>query len=168
MKKGADNLKPPQSTEEARERGKKGGIASGKARRERKSIREGLNAILTAPIKDKIILAELKEAGADKDAQGLLLLRIYQQAINGDMQAAKLLLTAIGEVDPTALELAHAKVDLAYLRLELDANISKQLEDNTNFLEALSMTAAEIWGGYADPNDKPPQEQNKESTPDGE
>jgi len=40
------NLKPPRSTEEARERGKKGGIASGEARREKKSLKNAVLAIL--------------------------------------------------------------------------------------------------------------------------
>ena len=39
MSKGRpENLKAPRTTEEARERGKKGGIASGKARREKKMM----------------------------------------------------------------------------------------------------------------------------------
>ena len=118
--RGRDNLIPmsARSEDEARELGRKGGRASGKVRRKRKSIREGFNAILSAPVKDKTILAELKGAGADKNAQGLLLLRIYQRAICGDMQAAKLLLTAIGEADPAAYEIASIKTDLAYLQLE--------------------------------------------------
>ena len=166
-----DNLKPPRSTEEARERGKKGGIASGRARRERKSIREGFNAILAAPVKDKITLAELKSAGADKNAQGLLLLRIYQQAINGDMQAAKLLLTAIGEADPVASEATKAKIDLAYLRLEMMAQIYEQIEPDSNFLEALMATVPDVWRTDYEPDqdlDDPPQGQQNEPAPDGE
>jgi hypothetical protein len=141
---GIDNLKPPQSTEEARRRGKKGGIASGRARRERKSIREGFNAILSAPVKDKTTLAELKSAGADKNALGLLLLRIYQQAINGDMQAAKLLLTAIGEADPIANEATKAKIDLAFLRMEWMQGLTEEPEPNLSFLEALGVNISEL------------------------
>jgi hypothetical protein len=167
---GVDNLKPPRSTEEARERGKKGGMASGRARRERKSIREGFNAILSAPVKDKVTLAELEETGADKTARGLLLLRIYQAAMNGDMQAAKLLLTAIGEADPVANEAAKAKTDLAYLRLETAVQVFEQTESNTNFLEALTSTADNLWDGEAgqDPDGGPPQGQRNGPTPEGE
>jgi hypothetical protein len=166
---GIDNLKPPRSTEEARERGKKGGIASGRARRERKSIREGFNAILSAPVRDKATLAELKEAGADKTARGLLLLRIYQSAMSGDMQAAKLLLTAIGEADPVANEAAKAKTDLAYLRLEATVQVFEQTESNTNFLEALTAAADNPWNGEAgqDSGGGPPQGQRNGPTPKG-
>ena len=40
------NLKPVQSEKEARELGRKGGIASGKARREKKTMRETLEILL--------------------------------------------------------------------------------------------------------------------------
>jgi hypothetical protein len=150
MKDGRDNLIPmsARSEDEARELGRKGGRASGKKRRERKSIREGLNAILSAPVKDKAVLAELKKASADKNAQGLLLLRIYQRAINGDMQAAKLILTAIGEADPAAQEIAHVKLDLGFLRLELASGLIDKNEPapNSNLIEALNATVGEFWG----------------------
>ena len=45
-----DNLRVPTS-EEAREIGRKGGIASGKARKEKASLRKGLEAILNSDIR---------------------------------------------------------------------------------------------------------------------
>ena len=48
---GYKNLKPIQSTEEARSRGKKGGIASGKARLAKKTAREYAIAALEATTK---------------------------------------------------------------------------------------------------------------------
>ena len=46
---GMANLRPPKSTEEARARGKKGGIASGEARRANKTFREALEWALSLP-----------------------------------------------------------------------------------------------------------------------
>ena len=48
---GIDNLKTP-TAEEARRRGKSGGIASGKARREKKAMRETLELLLSMALKD--------------------------------------------------------------------------------------------------------------------
>ena len=47
------NLKPVRSESEAREKGKKGGIASGKARLAKKTAREYAIAALEGVIKDK-------------------------------------------------------------------------------------------------------------------
>ncbi len=56
------NLRVPTS-EEAREIGRKGGIASGKARRERKTLREELLLLLEkGDTQEKISLAMIKEA----------------------------------------------------------------------------------------------------------
>jgi len=44
---GKENLRPPKSTEEARERGRKGGIKSGEVRRERKALKEELLLLLS-------------------------------------------------------------------------------------------------------------------------
>ncbi len=54
-----ENLKPFQSAEEARENGRKGGIASGKTRREKKTIQRILNEILNTTCSDNAQFAKL-------------------------------------------------------------------------------------------------------------
>lgn len=57
------NLKPVRTKEEARERGRRGGIASGKARRERKTLKEELLLLLSkGDTQQKISLALIEEA----------------------------------------------------------------------------------------------------------
>lgn len=52
MPKGHENLKPVQSTEEARERGRKGGIASGKARRDKKTVKTIVTELMNSKCSD--------------------------------------------------------------------------------------------------------------------
>ena len=60
---GKENLRPVSSTEEARERGRKGGLASGEARRKRKTLKEELLLMLSdGDIQQKISLALINEA----------------------------------------------------------------------------------------------------------
>lgn len=73
------NLRTP-STEEAREIGRKGGIASGKARAARKTLREELLLLL--------------EQG---DMQQKISLALLQKAMNGDTKAYEVLRDTIGE-----------------------------------------------------------------------
>ncbi len=74
------NLKPVRSKKEARERGKKGGIASGKARQERKTLKEEL-----------ILLLE------DNDNQKKISVALIQQAKKGNTKAYEIIRDSIGE-----------------------------------------------------------------------
>ena len=49
--KGSENIYP-RSSDEARENGKKGGIASGEARRQKKTMREWLEIAMQAAMKN--------------------------------------------------------------------------------------------------------------------
>lgn len=60
---GKENLRPVLSKDEARERGRKGGLASGEARRKRKTLKEELLLMLSdGDIQEKISLALINEA----------------------------------------------------------------------------------------------------------
>ena len=88
------NLKPARSTEEARERGRKGGIASGKARREKKTAREYAIAVLEGYVKDKDIT--LKDA---------MMQKLIQRAITDtELNAIKYILELIGESPAQRIE----------------------------------------------------------------
>ena len=57
------NLKPVKSTKEARERGRKGGLASREAKRKRKTLKEELLLMLSdGDIQEKISIALINEA----------------------------------------------------------------------------------------------------------
>lgn len=65
-----NNLRPPSSKEEARERGRKGGIASGKARAARKTFAETLKTMLACTVPKtspyyKRLKAQMRELGLD-------------------------------------------------------------------------------------------------------
>ena len=64
MPKGrTENLRPPLTTEEARERGRRGGIKSGEVRRARKTLKEELLAILgDGDVQKNMALALISEA----------------------------------------------------------------------------------------------------------
>jgi hypothetical protein len=98
---GIDNLRVPTS-EEAREIGRKGGIASAKARRKRKAIKETLDALLSMTLKESEAanieevqsIAALK--GKNITVQEAILLSQIQKAIKGDARAALLIFEMLG------------------------------------------------------------------------
>ncbi len=97
------NLDPVQSKEEARKRGRAGGIASGKARREKKLMRETLDMLLSMPMKngksadvDSIrSFAALK--GKNINVQEAILIAQVQKAMKGDTRAAEYVRDTIGQ-----------------------------------------------------------------------
>lgn len=89
-----ENLKVPSSIE-ARTYGSKGGIASGKARREKKAMKDTLAALLSMPLKDGAAadiediqsMAAIK--GKNLTVQEAIMLAQIQKAMKGDTRAAE-------------------------------------------------------------------------------
>lgn len=97
------NLKRP-SSEEARELGRRGGIASGIARRRRKALREAADIFLALPLPDKDEVKRLRKLGLgmdDIDVQMGIVARLAQMAMLGDTKAAKLLFDIVGSEPET-------------------------------------------------------------------
>lgn len=92
----AENL----TSDQLRDRARKGGIASAKAKRERKQIKEQLELLLSLPIKDKITKAEIRKLGIDTeniDNQMAMVISMWQKAIKGDVSAATFIRDTLGE-----------------------------------------------------------------------
>lgn len=88
------NLIPVRSTEEARERGRNGGRASGEARRRKKSLREAAELYLSLPVSDKRAWNKLAKDGVapeDVDNQMAIIAGLSIKAAKGDAKAAKVL-----------------------------------------------------------------------------
>ena len=77
---GKENLRPVSSKEEARERGRKGGLASGEARRKRKTLKEELLLML-----------------AEGETQQSVTLALIEKAMSGDTKAFEVIRDTIGE-----------------------------------------------------------------------
>lgn len=101
-RKGMENLIPvsERTAEELREMTRKGGIRSGEVRREKAQLKSAIKTILSLPVKDPKIKAQLKELGmADGDIDNSILpaLGLFKKACKGDSSAARLLAELNGE-----------------------------------------------------------------------
>lgn len=81
------NLNLIKSGEEAREKGRKGGKASGKVRREKANFRKTLNALLTAQIEVDSIKDFLEANGVDSTYESAINFVMIQKALKGDVKA---------------------------------------------------------------------------------
>lgn len=88
------------SQNEAREIGRAGGVASGAARRRKKSMREAADLYLSLPPADKRRWNKLARKGLEPDKidnQMAMIVGLTERAINGDAKAAKVLIELLGE-----------------------------------------------------------------------
>lgn len=102
---GTENLKFIKSTEEAREKGRAGGIASGKARRRKRAMREAADLFLSLPVTDRRKLKKLKAKELDKDdidQQMAMIAGLVEAAQNGDAACANVIVKLLGEALPVA------------------------------------------------------------------
>lgn len=117
-----ENLNPVRTKSEARSRGKKGGIASGKARREKKLFRETLESILTMSMKDGkcVSVDDIKSfaniKGQNISVQEAIIIAQIQKAMKGDTRAAEYVRDTIGENPSMKVE--------ADMDMELNININ--------------------------------------------
>ena len=111
-----DKLKPVRSKEEASERGRKGGLASGIARREKRTLRAALEVLLDRK------LDGLSLTGREAVANAL-----FEKAIAGDVQAFQELRDTVGEKPVDKQELSGPDGDPVALKHEVSAEIADML-----------------------------------------
>ena len=91
------NLKPVKTKSEARERGSKGGKASGEARRRKRSLREAMQTMLALELSEKEI-NDLAKKGYDAETQlDALTAAALMSAKRGNSQAFANVMRLLGE-----------------------------------------------------------------------
>lgn len=109
-----ENLIPnsKRTPSELREITRKGGKASGEARRKRKALRDSMNALLEMqpPTKEFNKLIEAGFEPEEIDNSLLITLALFNQAKRGDVKAIKELRNLVGEDRPDA-DAEYTKVD---------------------------------------------------------
>ena len=115
---GIENLKPVRSEAEAREKGRAGGIASGKARRRKKSLKELGDMIGSLKVKSEKNKAIMREAGIEDEdmiRDTAMLFMLEAKAEKGDTNAIALIAKIRGQLkEQVQAEVAEVKplVDL--------------------------------------------------------
>lgn len=102
-----ENLIPmdQRSEDEVRELGRRGGIASGAARRRKRSLREAADLYLSLPVTDRRRANKLlrrKVDPEDIDNQMAMIAGLADAATEGDARAAAVLVKLLGEEMPPA------------------------------------------------------------------
>lgn len=113
MANGHENLIPAdeRSEDEVREIGRKGGIASGVARRKKKTMRDTIN--LALGLRSELTDAEIERymrfgfADEDIDNQAKIIMGIMKLAAEGDIRAAEFIRDTAGQKPKDSMALSH-------------------------------------------------------------
>ena len=132
----AENLIPnsERSPSELRAQTRKGGIASGKARREKKLFRETLETLLSMPMNNgkEMAVDDIKSFAAIKgqniSVQEAILIGQIQKAMKGDTRAAEYVRDTIGQKPQDIVNL-EAKVSDPFEGLTTD-ELKKLIQDD--------------------------------------
>ena len=88
------------SEREAREYGRAGGIASGAARRRKRSLKEAADIYLSLPVSDRRRWNKIARRGVDPedvDNQMAMIIGLTEAATMGDAKAAKVIIDLLGD-----------------------------------------------------------------------
>ena len=97
---GEDNLIPVRSVDEAREKGKKGGVASGAARREKAMLREAAEIVLSRKILPGDIETAMENMGISKSKRTnamAMVIGMVMEAEGGNPAAFEKIMKLMGE-----------------------------------------------------------------------
>ena len=107
-KKGGtpENLKPVRSKDEARKRGKNGGVQSGIVRRKKRDARKAAQLILNLPCSEALE-KNLRSMSVDEEDftnRVALFARAFAQAMTGDVRAMEFIVKTAGETPEQELD----------------------------------------------------------------
>lgn len=163
MANGHENIIPHtiRSTEEAREKGRKGGKASGEARRRKRDLRQRAKIFMEAAADPRVAKAMSKTGVDVKDNADVVIAGIYKGVIKGEPKSLAMWMELTGqsvkenrkgelfEYEKRKAEAeakrAEMETELYRMRLEAIKGVGQDELPDDGFLEALKGTAAEDW-----------------------
>ena len=143
-----ENLKPVRTKSEARERGRNGGKASGKARRRKADFRKVLNALLTAEIDSQEWTPVLEALGLDSTLEAAVNAAMIREALSGNVKAYIAIRDTLGQTTKSEADLEEQKVRVTAAKAKAGQDAEEEPEDD-GFLNALDGMAEADWSGDA-------------------
>lgn len=139
------NLKKFGSEREPREAGRKGGKASGEARRRKRDMKNAARLLLNMPVQQKSVIENLEAFGieeSDQTNQMALMVRVLTKALaTGDVRAAEFLRDTAGYNPETRLKEQQFKYEK-----DKAMGLNQEIEDT-------SETDALIYGNQEEKDD---------------
>lgn len=129
------NLKPVRTKSEARERGRAGGKASGKARRRKADFRKTLNMLLTAEIDSEEYKPILEALGVECTLESALNMAMIKEGLAGNVKAYEAVAKYAGQGVKTDADLEEqaARIQLMQAQKEKVQKVDPEKEEETAY-----------------------------------
>ena len=131
-----------ETSEKRRENARKAGIASGVAKRQKKTFKQIMTSLLELKPADPEVIRNLEANGIDPEEitnKTVLALSMYSKAAEGDVNAAKLVMSMIAE------DIQHEELELK--KKELKAKAESKKNDEEAALQKLDEVLEKMIGG---------------------
>lgn len=154
------------SPSEAREYGRRGGKASGEARRRKADFRKTLNMLLTAEIDSEEWKPVLEALGVECTLESALLMAQIKEAMQGNTKAAYFVAQYAGQSGQTDADLEEQKIRTDRAKRARDQEVGdndSQEENIQSFLKAMRPTQEDLEDLFAEQ-----EEQEEEVVDDAE
>ena len=134
-----ENLIPfsKRSKNEAREWGKKGGKASGAARRKKADFRKTLNALLTAEIDSEEWTPFLESLGLDSTVEAAVNAAMIREALSGNVKAYIAIRDTLGQTTKSEEDLEEQKARTAAVKARMGTSDDEEEVQDDGFMDAL-------------------------------
>lgn len=147
------NLKPVRTKSEARERGRNGGKASGKARRRKADFRKTLNMLLTAEIDSEEWKPVLEALGVECTLESALNMAMIKEGLAGNVKAYEVIAKYAGQSSRTDTDLEEqaAKIQLMQAQKEKVKTADPESEElEVNSKDPHGAIIPELWDIFDD------------------
>ena len=134
------------SVSEAREYGRKGGKASGKARRQKADFRKTLNLLLSAEIDSEEWTPFLESLGLDSTVEAAVNAAMIREALSGNVKAYIAIRDTLGQTTKSEEDLEEQKVRTAAVKARTGQLDDEEEELDDGFLDALQNSGD--WEGW--------------------
>lgn len=128
------DLIPVRSSEEAKKRGRNGGIRSGEVRRAKKTMKEAAKMLMEMPVVYESVakgMKQLKIGQEDMTNQMAIIVSMYKEAMSGNVKAAQFLRDIISDEQTDKERKERFEMEKERFQLE-KRRIEKQLAESGN------------------------------------
>ncbi len=147
----SDNLKGygfhERTADEQREIARKGGIASGEARRRKADFRKTLNALLTTKIDSPEWTPLLELLGLESTLETAVNAAMIKEALSGNVKAYEVIARYSGQSDRTEADQEEQRVRVSAAKAKSGQEWEDDEQDD-GFIDALNSSAESDWEDF--------------------